>query len=1080
MANRTDTQAVVNLVINGKQAQASLKELTDTQRKLNSELRNMKPSDPGYKKMEQECIAVTKAVSELRKQQQGLTNESGKLSLSWKGIAAGILSAGLVEKGINLITDSVTKMKDALAEASMNRAVLTNALGGDAKAAGEALKMLMNFAAKTPEGLQQATDAFLKLINRGVKPTREEMVNLGDVAASQKKTMDQWTEAILDAMTGENERLKEFGIQSKKNGDTVAFTFKGVTKEVENSSDAIYKALLAFGEMDGVKGTMEVMAKELNGITSNIDDTWDQIFTKLGQKSEGFIYGFYNTYSKVLSWVNEDLLSTESEAEKLTNKFKEQALEVNNLEKNVNPLLDRYDELKAKGKLNKDEQTEINSILKEVANTIPGAVTQWNNLGEAMSLNTTKAREFIDIQKVLLKNQNKDALAAAQTELKEFTRLRDQYEQQINRGTVTVNYQGGGSEVKKLTDEGIRYTREQLIKYSNLVRERELLIKGLNGDFLDDINKKPPTPQKASTARTEGVIGKEIDALKDELKDLDVHSKEYATIVAKIKKLQDELSGAKGKTSAGEKAQLSDRKKALQEFMQLDKEYEKLELDRLDDQLSKNQKELEQEARKYDELLEKEREFLKKKGITPEQKQKTEAKIKTIEGDKENALSAITVRQEAEMNQKIKELRDQLSQIKEHELQKEIKQINKFYDDQETLFAGNDKKIAELKLARAKDLSDAELREKGRLEKEKLRLEAEYQTLVGSDAQQKLAKINKQYDDELEALKKSFSDKLIASAEFEAAKDQIEKNRKAAIGNSEKEEADKQKEKSKEVQQAALDSAQAVADAVFQIGANNRQRETDIKLNALEKEREKELSKKNLTEKQKEAINKKFDEKAKAIKLKAWEDDKKAAVSQAIINGAIAVTKALPNIPLAIATGVAAAAQLAVIVAEKPPEFATGIRNFEGGPAIVGEAGTELIEEDGKMWLAEKATLANLAPGANVYNAKETADMMNASLGEKLYKPISYSVDLSTARTAEKEYRSTSTTPALPAPDPVSSSTGKNDPDPMHVLLEKMNKNIEGFVNEQSRINKIPVDFNYRMFEEKEKEIRASRISQSG
>jgi hypothetical protein len=1077
MANRTDTEAVVKLVINGKQADASLKELTDTQRKLNAELRNMKPADPGYKKMEEDCIAVTRAAMELRRQQQGLSNESKGLALSWKGIAAGIVSAGLVEKGIDLVTGSIGKMKEALGEASMNRAVLTNALGGDAKAANESLKMLLNFAAKTPEGLQQATDGFLKLVNRGIKPAREEMVNLGDVAASQKKSMDQWIEAILDATTGENERLKEFGIQAKKNGDTVAFSFKGVTKEVENTEDAIYKALLSFGQMDGVKGTMEVMAKELNGISSNIDDTWDQIFTKMGQKSEGFIYGFYNTYSKVLSWINEDLLSTETSAEKLTNKFKEQAAEVNNLEKNVNPLLDRYDELTAKGKLNKDEQTEINSILKQVANTIPGAVTQWNNLGEAMSLNTTKAREFVDIQKALLKNQNKDAISEARKELAEFKKMRDMYQAQINRGTVTVNYQGGGSEVKKLDDEGIRYTREQLIKYSELAKERELLIKGLNGDFMDEINKKPTAAPKASTARTEGVIGKEIDVLKDQMKDLDVHSKEYAIIVAKIKKLQDELSGAKGKTSAGEKTQISERKKALQEFTQLNKEYEKLELDRLDDQLSKNQKELEQEGRKYDELIAKEREFLKMKGVTPEQKKATEDKITKLEANKKTAVNDLTVRQEAEMNAKIKELRSQLSQIKEHELQKEQNTINKFYDEQEKLFAGNETKLSELRIARTKDLSDAEIREKERLEKEKQRIEAEYETIVGTKPEQKLAKIKKQYDDELIALKEKFSNELIASAEFEEAKAAIARNRQAATQNAEKEIADKQKEKDQKVKETALESAQAVADAVFQIAANNRQRETDIKLNALDKEREKELSQKNLSEKQKAAINKKFDAQEKAIKLKAWEDEKKAAIGQALINGAIAVTKALPNIPLAIATGVAAAAQLAVIVAQKPPEFATGVRNFKGGPAIVGEAGTELIEEQGKLWLAEKATLANLAPGANVYNAEETASMVNASLGEKLYTPVNYSVDYASARSAENQYRSTSTAPALPPTSPVSTSS-RNDGVSTKDQLETLSRTLATFIEKQSAINELPVTLNYKLVEEKADELKAVRLSQ--
>jgi hypothetical protein len=1076
MANRTDTEAVVKLVINGKQADATLKDLTNSQRKLNAVLSNMKSSDPGYKKMAEECAMLAKAESERRKELKGLNTESGKLALSWKGVAAGILSAGAISGAINLLTSSVVKMKDALGEASMNRAVLTNALGGDGKAANESLKMLMNFAAKTPEGLQQATDAFLKMVNRGIKPAREEMVNLGDVAASQKKNMNDYVEAILDAQTGENERLKEFGILAKKNGDTVSFSFKGVTKEVKNTEDAIYKALLSFGELDGVKGTMEVMAKELNGITSNIDDTWDQVFTKLGQKSEGFIYGFYNTYSKVLSFINEDLLSTETAAEMLTNKFKEQATEVNNLEKNVNPLLDRYDELKSKGKLNRDEQTEINSILKQVSNTIPGAITQWNNLGEAMSMNTTKAREFIGIQKALLKNQNKEAITAAKKELAEFTSMRDKYTEQLNKGTVTVNYQGGGSEVKKLDDAGLRYTREQLVKYSELAKERELLIKGLTGDFMEEINKKPAAQAAASTARTEGVINKEIDGLKSLQKEYDVHSKEYASYSAKIKKLQDELSGAKGKQSSEEKQGISARKQALREFEQLNKEYEKLDLERLDDQLSKNQKELEQEGRKYDDLIAKEREFLKMKGVTPEQKKATETKITKIEDNKQITLNDLSVRQEAEMNAKIKALREQLTQIKEHELQKEQNSINKFYDEQEKLVAGNQSQLDQLKLDRVKDLSDAEIREKERLEKEKQRIEAEHETLVGTKPEQRLAKINKHYDDELIALKKSFSDKLIASAEFEQAKALIEQNRKASVDLAEKENSDKQKEKDQEWKDTAVASAQAVSDSVFQIAANNRQRETDIALSNLDKQREKELSNKKLTEKQKDAINKKYDEQAKAIKLKAWQDDKKASIGQAIINGALAVTKALPNIPLAIASGVAAAAQLAVIIAAKPPEFAKGVRNFEGGPALVGEEGMEAIEENGKLWLARTPTIANLAPGANVYTADETAKMLDGSLGSRLYQAASYSIDNDTARKAEMQYRSPASVSTINSGTAASTEKSKLVDTTLEII--DLKKAVSDFMNKQSDINQRPVVLDYMHVEETKKEVEQVRVRQ--
>jgi hypothetical protein len=1079
-SNRTDTQAVVNLVINGKQAMTSLKELTDTQRKLNTELRNMKPSDLGYKERLKEVQMVNKALHEQQLEIKGVNNESSKFKTTWKDIAGGIVGGFGIQQGISFITEGITKMKDAYAEAEKNRAVLTNAFQGDAKKAGESLKMLMDFAAKTPFGLQEATDGYLKLVNRGITPAREEMVKLGDVAASQGKSMDQYIEAILDAQTGENERLKELGIRATKNGDMVSFSFKGITKEVKNTEDAIYKALIGFGEMNGVAGTMDVVSKTIVGFQSNISDTWDQIFTKMGQSSEGFIKGFYSTYSSLLEFINEDLLSTQTNAQKLTKEFQEQAEKVNNLEHNIEPLLSRYDELKSKGKLNKDEQTELRDILEKVSNTIPGAITNWNKLGEAMDMNTGKAREFIEIQKVLLKTQNKDALVEAKKELAEYSKLQKFYQDQINRGTVTVNYQAGGSETKKLTEEGIQYTRAQLKKYAELVKERELLIKGLSGDYMDEITKRPPPAVTAtSTARTEGVIAKEIAALKDLRKEVDINSKEYAEYTAKIKKLEAEQATALGKSTPGSKSAESAKKQAIKEFEKLDEAYKKLELQRLDDQLSSNQKEVEQEGRKYDELIKKEQEFLNMKGATPEQKKETQANILKIEADKEKAVQELRVRQEADMVQKIKDLNVQLSGVHEGELQKQKNQINKFYDDLEKKNSGDTEAIARLRIAREKELNDAVLRAKQQLQKDSEKIETTADpTTEKEKLNKKLADIEHSYDAEIEALKSKYEAQLDLTEQFEDAmakiKGEIRAKQDAVI-------LEYNKEKSSREFTEAINAAETVSSATFQIIANNRRAESEQKISLLEKERDSELENKNLTERQKDAINKKYNEKIKAEKLRAWKAEQAASLAQAVVNGALAVSKVIAQTgilsPFAIpAVALATAAQIGVILSQKPPEFAKGVRDFPGGPAIVGEAGPELVDENGSLWLAKAATLADLESGSNVYTSTETSNILRRkSLGEELYPPISYSTDTEKIRNAERLYRSGYTSDFsqnASRTNPTSNNTQTVVSINNEGLEKKLDQVIEaigqGFV------------FDYKGFEDFKAKIDNARNSQSG
>ena len=57
-------------------------------------------------------------------------------------------------------------------------------------------------------------------------------------------------EAVADAATGEFERLKEFGIKAKNNGDTIAFTFKGTDRNRKNNAAEIESYLIKLGQVN--------------------------------------------------------------------------------------------------------------------------------------------------------------------------------------------------------------------------------------------------------------------------------------------------------------------------------------------------------------------------------------------------------------------------------------------------------------------------------------------------------------------------------------------------------------------------------------------------------------------------------------------------------------------------------------------------------------------------------------------------------------------------------------------------------------------------------------------------------------
>lgn len=179
------------------------------------------------------------------------------------------------------------------------QAVLTNTFGSEVLA-NEAMSDLQKLATQTPFQLNNLTESYVKLANRGFIPTMAEMTKLGDLASSTGKDFDQLVEAVLDAETGEMERLKEFGIQADKNKDKVSFTFKGVTKTVKNEASEIRKYLLGLGDLKGVQGSMAAISGTIGGQLSNLQDNFDAFKLKIGKAFEPFIKIGLKVGSKLL------------------------------------------------------------------------------------------------------------------------------------------------------------------------------------------------------------------------------------------------------------------------------------------------------------------------------------------------------------------------------------------------------------------------------------------------------------------------------------------------------------------------------------------------------------------------------------------------------------------------------------------------------------------------------------------------------------------------------------------------------------------------------------------------------------
>jgi len=200
---------------------------------------------------------------------------------SWLQSALGNLAA----MGVQAVTSAVVELTRSLLDANVSagnlRAGLVGATGG-VEQAESAWDNLLQFAKETPFQIDEVTTAFIRLTNAGLKNSNRELRAYGDIAASiPNKTILDFIEAVADATMSEWERLKEFGIKAKVEGNKVAVTFKGQTVKIANNAQAIEDHLIALGETN-FGGAMERQSKTLGGAISNAKDAAWQFFVAIG------------------------------------------------------------------------------------------------------------------------------------------------------------------------------------------------------------------------------------------------------------------------------------------------------------------------------------------------------------------------------------------------------------------------------------------------------------------------------------------------------------------------------------------------------------------------------------------------------------------------------------------------------------------------------------------------------------------------------------------------------------------------------------------------------------------------------
>ncbi|MBB5277726.1 hypothetical protein HNR26_003807 [Rhizobium rosettiformans] len=220
--------------------------------------------------------------ADLKRFQKGMSEaEKGITAFAARAATVMAAAAAAVAAGMGALGKSVISTS---AEFEGYQATLET-IEGSADKARASLDWVAEFAKTTPYEIGDVTQAFVRLKAYGIDPLDGTLKAAGDAGSAMGVGLMSGVEAIADAITGENERLKAFGITASVAGDQVTYSWqengKQMSKTLKKSSVEIQKFLVDnFGRR--FNDAMDKQSRTWDGMTSNLGDSWTDFQRRIG------------------------------------------------------------------------------------------------------------------------------------------------------------------------------------------------------------------------------------------------------------------------------------------------------------------------------------------------------------------------------------------------------------------------------------------------------------------------------------------------------------------------------------------------------------------------------------------------------------------------------------------------------------------------------------------------------------------------------------------------------------------------------------------------------------------------------
>ncbi|SFD46429.1 hypothetical protein [Spirosoma endophyticum] len=970
---------------------ASMAELQASSRLLNRELRDLKiGSDEWIEKMK-DVQEVDERIEKVRKEVRGLKDDADEQKGVWdsfKGAFMGAFTFEAITEAAEAIYEFGQDVVETTRTFEKYNAILETTLGS-AEAGAAAFNMITEFAAKTNFGVEELTDGYIKLANRGLRPGQEELMKLADVANATGKPMGDLVEAINDV--NNTERWNEFGIKVTTEGDKVTMKFKEMTQTVDRTEEGVMSAIEAFGGMEGVMGMTAKISDTLDGQLSNLDDNFNRLEATIGgDSSDAF---------KKLVGVGNELIDAFIEIWKGTAPVRESMGDLVDVGSRFGASLETL----IRTMFGYDDKAKGTSIVVD-------AITVAFRLAATALIAGVSAVQLMADGLSALMNKGKEVM--------NFFGANFKINPTANFDTLVKNFEENGKAMDKVWADN-ETKREDTTKKANanITADHAKTGQTVTAEAKKEAEKRAKESEKAEQDSLKKIADMQVKAIADEAErkvaEINLHyDRETAAVnkslaSAKTKETQLALLATERESKIA-KAEEDARAKKEKEETEVNNKLDILKAKLLNDDSARKIAELQSQAKRDTDYA--------TKYITDEtRRQET---VKLINDKLVTDVQAVNDKHRADEEKKSQQLRDAQYKQTKTLFENEYREMVATSDLKLINAKDNADKIYEAKLEKLK----AEYQyNRQKLETEAAEEKAKNQALI-QDTERR-AEANRSIDERLKAqlsasdanyeqnktrlMEENLAKRKANTDQFFNAVDSLMEGDYSKfmdfLNKKLKNDAAAQDTKLQNFSKTSTQILDIASKAVDTLQTLN-QKYLESQLAKLEKEKNAELAKNKelydkglLSKEEYEAktgeINKRYAEIEKEEKLKAWRRQKALSITQAIIGGAQAAIMSLATMgwPLGLigvaAAAIAVAAQVSTINKQEPPDFAKGgsgkvknagvVRGSRHGSKY-GEAGISMIDrrtgtEVGEMEGDEPFMILS----RNTYkNNKETVDML--------------------------------------------------------------------------------------------------------